>query len=112
MKKTIISTAAALAVLGGVAFADECKLDAQAPAMPDPKSATAEDRSATIGAIKDYQAALSGYRDCLTKTFENGDLEKDVRQAALDAYNESVDRETELVAAWQEFDTAYQKAND
>ncbi|MFQ5563179.1 MAG: hypothetical protein ACE5FO_06390 [Parvularculaceae bacterium] len=111
MKKTVIAMAGALAVLGGTAFAGECELAAEAPAMPDPEAATAEDRAATIGAIKDYQAALAKYRACLTQMVENEELKKKARQAALDAYNASVESETELVAAWQQFNAAYQEAN-
>jgi hypothetical protein len=79
--------------------------------MPDPAQATAEDRSTTINAIKDFQAALGEYRICLNETIDDKRRGKAARQAALDAYNASVDQENELVAAWQEFDAAYEKAS-
>ncbi len=111
MKKTMISIAAAFAVLGGAAFGEECTLEAQAPTMPDPAAATAEARTATIAAIKDYQTALGEYRECLDKTIDDKKLKKKVRQVAIDAFNATVEQEEELVAAWQEFDGAYGQAN-
>jgi hypothetical protein len=112
MKKTTIAITAALAVLGGAAFGEEeCALAVSTPTMPDPAQATAEDRSTTINAIKDFQAALGEYRICLNETIDDKRRGKAARQAALDAYNASVDQENELVAAWQEFDAAYEKAS-
>ena len=81
MRKFILAAAAGFAMTGA-AFADhheasdeagapepammepvaqlgDCKLFAESPGMPDPKTATAEDRSATVDKIKAYQAALS-----------------------------------------------------
>lgn len=111
MTKTTISIAAALVVLGGTAFGEECKMEGEAPAMPDPAEATAEDREAAIAGIKDYQAALGEYRECLDAIVQNAELEKETRQAALDKFNATVDEETQVVTAWQEFNTAYQEEN-
>jgi hypothetical protein len=111
MKKTVISALAGCAALFGAAFAQECALEAEAPKMPNAKTATAEERAATIAAIKDYQAALGEYRTCLDTISGNEELEVDVRQEALDDYNDSVEKETKLVEAWQKFSKAYDKAN-
>lgn len=111
MLKSVIAVAAAAAAMGAAALAEECKLEAEAPAMPDPGKATAEDRAATIDEIKAYQAELGEYRACLDETIQNAELEDEVRQAALDKYNASVDEETKVVVAWQEFDAAYQEEN-
>lgn len=111
MKKTTIFIAATLAVFGGAAFGEECKMESAAPAMPDPAEATAEDREAAIAEIKDYQAALGEYRKCLDAIVQNVELEKETRQAALDKFNATVDEETQVVAAWQEFNAAYQEEN-
>ncbi len=96
----------------GTAVAEECTLDAEAPTMPDPATATAEERATTVQSILDYQAALGEYRACLDDVMKDKDLETDVRQAALDAYNSTVDDETAVVESWTAFDTAYQEAND
>lgn len=111
MLKSVISIAAATAVMGAAAVAEECKFEGEAPAMPDPDEATAEVREAAIAEIKAYQAALAEYRECLDKTIQNVELEDEVRQAALDKYNATVDEETEVVTAWQQFDAAYQEEN-
>jgi len=111
MKKVLLSAIAAAAISCGAAFADECVLEATAPAMPDPKTATAEDRAATIQAIKDYQAALAPYRDCLNAIADNTELDKDVRQKAINEFNATVKDETKLVDDWQKFDKKYKKEN-
>lgn len=111
MKKTVISALAGCVAMFGAAFAQDCALEAEAPKMPNAKTATAEDRSATIAAIKEYQAALGEYRTCLDTITSNEELEVEVRQKALDDYNDSVEKETKLVEAWQKFSKAYDKAN-
>ncbi len=111
MKKTAISALAAGFAMIGAALAAECALEAQPPAMPDPKTATAEDRSATIAAIKDYQGALGEYRACLDAISGNEELEVEVRQQAVKDFNDTVEAETKLVENWQKFDKKYQKAN-
>lgn len=125
MRKTLLTAAAGLAAMAGAAFAQdadatapepvaqtgECKLFSETPAMPDPKTATAEDRSATIQQIKDYQAALNEYRTCLTAVSDNEALEVEAREAALKEFNRTVAVETKLVENWQKFDKKYQKAN-
>lgn len=118
MKKTLFAAAAGLAVMAGAGFAQDapvsasdCTLEAEAPEMPDAKEATAEDRSATIEKIKAYQAALNEYRTCLTAVSDNEELEPEARQAALDAFNKTVESETKVVENWQKFDKKYQKAN-
>ncbi|WP_425409740.1 hypothetical protein [Hyphococcus sp.] len=111
MKTSILSLAAASAALMGAAMAEECELNAQTPEMPNPKEATAEDRAATLTAIKDYQAALGVYRECLDTVVANEELEVEVRQAALESFNKTVETETKMVENWQKFDKKYQKEN-
>jgi hypothetical protein len=111
MKRTILAALAACVAMSGAALAQECMLDAEAPKMPNAKTATAEERAATVAAIKDYQAALGEYRACLDTISGNEELEVDVRQKALDDFNDSVEKETKLVEAWQKFPKAYDKAN-
>lgn len=127
MAKWFVSMAAAGMTFGGAAFAQEevveplteppvaefgdCKLYDSAPEMPDPKEATADDRDATITAIKDYQASLNVYRDCLNVIAENEELEVEERQAALKEFNRTVKVETDMVEDWQKFSKKYDKAN-
>lgn len=91
--------------------AEECSFDGTKPTMPDPETATAEDRKATVEAILAYQEALGAYRECLDKIIKNTELEKEERQGALDSYNKSVDDETAVVESWRKFDAAYKKKN-
>lgn len=111
MRKTVVSAAAASAALFGAAMAEECTFDGDAPSMPDPQEATAEDRAAKITEIKNYQSGLNAYRECLTAIYQNEELELEVRQKALDAYNATVKDETKMVEAWQVFDQEYKEAN-
>jgi len=111
MKKVLLSAIAAMAVSLGAAAAEECAFAGERPVMPDPATATADDRAATMQAIKDYQAALGPYRECLNAVADNVELEKDVRQKAIDDFNATVEDETNLVKEWQKFDKKYQKAN-
>lgn len=111
MKRTVISALAGCAALFGAALAQECALTAEPPKMPNAKTATADDRSATIAAIKDYQAALGEYRACLDTISGNEELEVGVREKALKDYNDTVEAETKLVKDWQKFSKAYDKAN-
>lgn len=101
--------AAALATLtpAGATYADECVFEAEAPEIPDGSKATAEDVEAAKTAILAFQKALAPYRECLNAIVDNAELEKDVRKAALDKYNASVDSETALVEKWQAMMTAY-----
>ncbi len=94
-----------------VATLGDCALYAEAPEMPDPKEATAEDRAATIDGIKGFQAALGEYRACLDTISGNEELEVDARQAALDEFNRTVEMETDMVKDWQKFSKKYDKAN-
>lgn len=91
----------------GVAYADECVLESEAPEVPDGSTATAEDVEATKTAILAFQKALTPYRECLNGVVDNTELEKEVRQAALDKYNATVDTETSLVEKWKAMMTAY-----
>lgn len=125
MKKAMMAATAGLMAVAGAAFAQEedmqpaepvaqvgdCKLMVAAPEMPDPKEATAEDRSATIAEIKAFQGKLNEYRDCLTAVSENEELEVEPRQAALDEFNRTVKVETKMVEDWQKFDKKYKKEN-
>ena len=86
-------------------------MEGSAPAMPDPAAATQEDVSATISAIKAYQGELADYRACLDAIVADKELEKETRQAALNAFNESVADETKMVEEWQAFHAAYKDAN-
>lgn len=121
----MMTAAAGLAAMTGAAFAQdedatapepvaqtgECKLFSETPAMPDPKTATADARMATVQQIKDYQAALNEYRTCLTAVSDNEELEVEAREAALKEFNRTVAVETKMVEDWQKFDKKYQKAN-
>lgn len=129
MRKTILAAAAGLAAMAGAAYAQDeaatpeaaapeptaqvgdCALFGETPEMPNPKSATGEDRSATIQSIKDYQAKLNEYRTCLTMIYDNEELEVEARQAALKEYNRTVEVETAMVEDWQKFSKKYDKAN-
>lgn len=120
MRKMMLAAAAGLAAMTGAAFAQdetapapsgECALGAEAPEMPDAKTATAEDRSATVQKIKDFQAALNEYRACLTATADNEEMDVEKREAALKEFNRTVAVETKMVEDWQKFDKKYQKAN-
>jgi len=110
MLKRIISTGAAAAAMFAMAHAEDCTLNAEAPAMPDPAAASEADVDATVAAIKAFQGELGAYRECLDAISSNKKLEKDVRQAALDKYNASVDAETAMVEDWQAFYAAYKDA--
>ena len=123
MRKVLL-TAAGITAMAGAAFAQDeatvvetaaadgaCVLTATAPSMPDPKTATADDRAATIEAIKGYQAALGEYRACLDKISENEELAVEVREQALKDFNVTVEAETKMVEEWQKFDKKFQKAN-
>lgn len=110
MRRILCAAAAAVCMMlvpAGVTYAEECTLEAEAPAIPDGSTATAEQVDATKQAILDYQKALAPYRECLNTIIENAELEKDVRQAALDKYNASVDKEKALVESWQKMMAAY-----
>ncbi len=121
MKKALFIGAASALCMFGAAFADDeedmavyeqqCSLESEAPEMPNPKKATAEDRVETIKKIKEFQAALGVYRDCLTAVSENTELEVEEREAALKEFNRTVKVETDMVEDWQKFDKKYQKAN-
>ncbi len=123
MKKAMMAATAGLMALAGAAYAQEeetvepvaqvgeCKLMKAAPEMPDPKAASAEDRSATIEEIKGFQGKLNEYRECLTAVSQNEELEVEPRQAALDEYNRTVEVETKMVKDWQKFDKKYKKEN-
>jgi len=119
----MMTATALLAAMTGAAFAQDepaaaspasladCTLAAEAPKMPDPKKASAEDRMATIAKIKEFQGELNEYRTCLTAISDNEALEVEVRQAALNEYNRTVEVETGMVEDWQKFNKKYQKAN-
>ena len=111
MLKKIIAVAAAGAFMIGAGFANDCVLEGEAPVMPDPKTATAEERAATIEAIKGFQAQLGEYRACLTTISDNEENEAEAREAALKEFNRTVKIETDMVKDWQKFDKKYQKAN-
>ena len=122
MKKVLFAATAGMMAMAGAALAqeeemtpplsaDDCVLEAKAPDMPDPKKASAEDRAATIGEIKGFQSALNDYRTCLTTVSDNEELDLEVRQGALDAFNKTVETETKMVEDWQKFDKKYKKAN-
>lgn len=108
--KQIVSTGAAAAAMFALALAEDCTLSAEAPAMPDPAAASEADVNATVAAIKAFQGELGAYRECLDAITGNQKLEKEVRQAALDKYNASVDAETAMVEDWQAFYAAYKEA--
>jgi hypothetical protein len=110
MNRTVISALASCVAMFGAALAQECALDAEPPKMPNAKTATVDERAATIAAIKEYQGKLGEYRACLDAISGNEELEVDVRQDALDDYNDSVEAETKVVEAWQKFSKAYDKA--
>ncbi len=110
MKLNVIAVLTAMsAFVAGAAWADDCTINGEAPTMPDPATATADEVSATVASIKAYQAALGEYRDCLDTISQNKELEKEVRKAALAKFNESVDMETAMVEDWQAFYGAYQE---
>ncbi|WP_428410223.1 hypothetical protein [Hyphococcus sp.] len=129
MAKWLISMAAAGVALAGAAFAQEeveealteppepvaqfgdCILMVDAPEMPDPSDATADDRAATIEEIKGFQGALNEYRECLNAIADNEENEVDHREAALKEFNKTVKMETDMVADWQKFSKKYDKAN-
>ena len=46
MMKSIIGATVAFVLASGVAMANDCVLEAEAPVMPDPKTATAEGEEA------------------------------------------------------------------
>ena len=110
--KRLFGGLVALALTAGAAWAEECTYENDPPEMPDPATATAEDRSEAITSIKDYQESLNGYRACLDVIIKNTELERETRQAALDKFNATVDWETAIVEKWQAFDAAYQDAQD
>ena len=127
MRKMMLAAVAGLAMTGSAYAQDEvgatdaiaepvaqfadCTLYDATPEMPDANTATADDRAATVGKIIAYQAALKTYRECLTATSENEDLEIDTREAALKEFNRTVEVETAMVRDWQKFDKKFQKEN-
>lgn len=104
---TMAMAAGMLLMPAGATYAEDCTLEAKAPVIPDGSTVTEEEVEAVKKLILDYQKALAPYRECLDATVKNTELEKDVRQAALDAYNASVDAETAVVENWQKMMTAY-----
>ena len=127
MKRALLMAAAGMVMLAGASYAQDetitevapepvaqvgdCVLYAETPTMPDPKTATADDRAATIGQVIGYQAKLNEYRDCLTAVADNTELDVDAREAALAEFNRTVEVETKMVEEWQKFDKKFQKAN-
>ena len=127
MKRALLMAAAGMVMLAGASYAQDetitevaqepvaqvgdCVLYAETPTMPDPKTATADDRAATIGQVIGYQAKLNEYRDCLTAVADNTELDVDAREAALAEFNRTVEVDTKMVEEWQKFDTKFQKAN-
>lgn len=110
MRRTLYAAIAATCVMlvpAGVTHAQECTLEAEAPDLPDGSTATAEEVEAAKEAILAYQKALVPYRECLDGIMRNAELEKEVREAALEKYNASVDDETALVESWQEMMKSY-----
>ncbi len=112
MKKTLLAAAAVFALSTGTAFADECVFEGTIPVMPDPATATTEDRQAALNGVRDLQASLTPYRECLNARIDNTELPREARQGALDAFNETVDTETAVVEAWNEFEEAWQSRNN
>lgn len=110
MASRLILFAALGALFSGAASA-ECVMEGAAPAMPDAETATSEDVSATVSAIRQYQGELGTYRDCLDGVMQNVELEIEERQAAQDAYNATVEDETAMVEAWRAFAAAYEEKN-
>jgi len=110
MRRILFAASAAACVMlvpAGMAHAEECVLEAPAPTVPDGATATAEQVEATKQSILAFQKALAPYRECLNGIMDNTELEKEVRQAALDKFNASVDEESALVESWQKMMSAY-----
>ena len=130
MKKSLIAAALGASVLFSAAYAQDeaaatspmkvlepsaqfadCKLYETAPVMPDPKTATAEERSATVAKIQAFQGKLNEYRECLNAFADNEENDVEQREEALKEFNRTVKVETDMVKDWQKFSKKYDKAN-
>ncbi|GAB4520194.1 MAG: hypothetical protein Tsb0010_04480 [Parvularculaceae bacterium] len=101
MKFTVLAASAAALGFANVAAAQECTLDATPPQMPDGAALTQEEHAEVVAQIRAFQGALGEYRACLEAIVDNAELEEAARQAALNAFNDSVDMETQVVEAYQ-----------
>ena len=109
-RKTFLPLAAMAAFVIAAGSAGACELNAEAPTMPDPTSATKEDVSATLASIKAFQTELGEYRACLETITDDKEIDKATRKAALEKFNDSVDLETAMVEDWQAFSAARKDA--
>ena len=90
----------------------ECSSDAVLPDLPKGKKAAMEEMVAAQGAIKTYMASSNAYLECMDgEMTEIPEEEKDAKAAAVDAYNEAVDEQTELAKDFNKQLKAFKKAN-
>ncbi|MEM8987540.1 MAG: hypothetical protein AAGC95_12545 [Pseudomonadota bacterium] len=100
MKRELMGAALALTLSTAVYAEETCTLGAAAPQVPDGATASEDELKAAMQSIKDFQGALSPYRDCLNAIADDADKPLEDREAALQKFNESVDMETAVVEAW------------
>lgn len=82
------------------------------PVLPDGATATKEDMIATVRGVKDYQAALISFRECLDaeKEAAGDDISKDIKIISVQRYNASVDAEEVFIAEFNVQIRAYKAA--
>lgn len=117
MKLNILSaTAIATLITVGVAQAEADFSECEAPDAPDvpeafndadQKDAVKQDVMAFVGASQDYLACL----DRIEATF-NDDTEKKTRKKWMEAYNDNVDEQHAVAAAYNEVAQSFNDANN
>jgi hypothetical protein len=120
MKNFIKTAMIGLALSSAVSMADECAVPA-APALPDGATASLEEMLAGQKAVKEYQAANSGYRTCLEPQVSAAEVAAagdspgpelvETLKQLNDNYNSSVSTEEELAAQFNTELREYKAAN-
>lgn len=88
--------------------AQACNLPSAPPAIPE--APAKEDLLKAQKNVKDFQAAMVVYRDCINKDVDSEELTEGNRQAIAEAHNYSVDMEERVANMFNEAVRAY-KAN-
>jgi hypothetical protein len=88
--------------------AQACDLPSAPPAIPE--APTKEDLLKAQGNVKNFQAAMIVYRDCINEDADSAELTDGNRTAINEAHNYSVEMEERVAAMFNEAVRAY-KAN-
>lgn len=87
--------------------AQSCNLPSAPPAIPE--APTKEDLLKAQGNVKDFQAAMIVYRDCINKDVDSEELTDGNRAAITEAHNYSVDMEERVANMFNEAVRAYKE---